>query len=91
MSGGFDAEAFGRQTNVSCETLLKLEAYAALLVKWQRSINLVSAATLPDLWRRHFLDSAQLAPLTTPPWPASSEAEVHDAGGLVQLFGRHRR
>lgn len=63
MSIGFDSAAFRRATDVSRETLLQLEAYAALLEKWQRSINLVSSATLPDLWRRHFLDSAQLAPL----------------------------
>src|SRR5512145_168453 len=49
--------------NVSRETLQRLETYAALLVKWQAKINLVGPATLPDLWRRHFLDSAQLADL----------------------------
>jgi 16S rRNA (guanine527-N7)-methyltransferase len=49
--------------NVSRETLQRLEVYAALLVKWQAKINLVGPATLPDLWRRHFLDSAQLLPL----------------------------
>lgn len=38
----------------------RLEAYAALLVKWQARINLVAPATLPDLWSRHFLDSGQL-------------------------------
>ncbi|MFI4989239.1 MAG: 16S rRNA (guanine(527)-N(7))-methyltransferase RsmG, partial [Alphaproteobacteria bacterium] len=27
---------------------------------WQKAINLVAASTLPDLWRRHFLDSGQL-------------------------------
>lgn len=37
-----------------------LEAYADLLEKWQARINLVAPATLPDLWSRHFLDSAQL-------------------------------
>ncbi len=63
MSVGFDSAAFARATDVSRETLLKLEAYAALLEKWQRSVNLVSSASLPDAWRRHFLDSAQLAPL----------------------------
>lgn len=47
-------------------TLARLEAYAALLVKWQAKINLVGPATLPDLWRRHFLDSAQLVPLLPP-------------------------
>jgi 16S rRNA (guanine527-N7)-methyltransferase len=51
--------------DVSRETLLRLEAYAALLVKWQAKINLVGPATLPDLWRRHFLDSAQLVPFLT--------------------------
>jgi 16S rRNA (guanine527-N7)-methyltransferase len=52
--------------NVSRETLQRLETYAALLVKWQAKINLVGPATLPDLWRRHFLDSAQLVPFLQP-------------------------
>jgi 16S rRNA (guanine527-N7)-methyltransferase len=52
--------------NVSRETLQRLEIYAALLVKWQAKINLVGPATLPDLWHRHFLDSAQLLPLLPP-------------------------
>lgn len=43
--------------------MTRLEAYAAILRKWQRAVNLVGAATLPHLWRRHFLDSAQLFPL----------------------------
>jgi 16S rRNA (guanine527-N7)-methyltransferase len=45
---------------VSRETGDKLRAYADLLRKWQAKINLVGPATIPDLWRRHFLDSAQL-------------------------------
>lgn len=52
--------------DVSRETLARLETYASLLVKWQAKINLVGPATLPDLWRRHFLDSAQLLPLLPP-------------------------
>ena len=54
---------FAARTNVSRETLDRLEIYAALLTKWQRRMNLVGPATVSDLWRRHFLDSAQLAPL----------------------------
>lgn len=46
--------------SVSRETAQRLEAYAALLRKWQERINLVSTATLADLWRRHMLDSGQL-------------------------------
>src|SRR3546814_16565686 len=38
----------------------------ALLAKWQRAVNLVGKGTLPDLWRRHMLDSAQLWALLPP-------------------------
>lgn len=58
-----DAAAFQAATGVSRETRERLEAYAALLVRWQKAINLVGPKTLPDLWRRHMLDSAQLRPL----------------------------
>jgi 16S rRNA (guanine527-N7)-methyltransferase len=44
---------------VSRETEDRLRLYADLLVKWQPSQNLVSPTTLPDLWRRHIVDSAQ--------------------------------
>lgn len=63
MMSGFDASAFQRETDVSRETLDRLAAYEAVLRKWQPKINLVGPSTLPDLWRRHFLDSAQLLPL----------------------------
>jgi 16S rRNA (guanine527-N7)-methyltransferase len=33
------------------------EKYISLLLKWQRKINLVGEASLPELWRRHFEDS----------------------------------
>lgn len=38
----------------------ELELYEALLHKWQKSINLVAGGTLPNLWSRHFADSAQI-------------------------------
>jgi 16S rRNA (guanine527-N7)-methyltransferase len=60
------AEQFAEIANVSRETLDKLQRYADLLVKWQKSINLVGGDTLNDLWRRHFLDAAQLVPLVPP-------------------------
>ncbi|WP_188259805.1 16S rRNA (guanine(527)-N(7))-methyltransferase RsmG [Azospirillum tabaci] len=59
----FDAAAFQAETGVSRETLDRLAAYEATLRKWQPKINLVGPSTLPDAWRRHFLDSAQLYPL----------------------------
>jgi 16S rRNA (guanine527-N7)-methyltransferase len=54
-------EAFGEQVDVSRETLERLTVYLELLRRWQRAINLVGSSTLADPWRRHFLDSAQLA------------------------------
>lgn len=56
-------DEFAQLTSVSRETVERLKAYAALLIKWQARINLVGPATIPDLWRRHMLDCAQLAPL----------------------------
>jgi 16S rRNA (guanine527-N7)-methyltransferase len=51
---------------VSRETRERLNTYADLLRKWQRSINLVGPRTIDDLWNRHFTDSAQLLPLIPP-------------------------
>jgi 16S rRNA (guanine527-N7)-methyltransferase len=49
--------------DVSRETIERLDLYANLIRKWQKTINLVSPSTLPVLWTRHILDSAQLARL----------------------------
>lgn len=51
---------FATDVAVSREILYRLTQYAETLVKWQNAVNLVGANTLSDLWRRHFLDSAQL-------------------------------
>lgn len=59
-------ESFARDTgiqNVSRESLEKLTHYLAMLEKWQKAVNLVSPGSIPDAWRRHFIDSAQLGPL----------------------------
>lgn len=45
--------------NVSHETFMRLKVYESVLREWQSKINLISPTTLPELWRRHFLDSAQ--------------------------------
>ncbi len=63
----YGPEAFQKDLNVSRETMARLERYAALLEKWSKAINLVSPASLPELWRRHMLDSAQLLALLPPP------------------------
>ena len=50
------------ELDVPRETSDKLQSYGRSLLKWQKAKNLVSNSTLDDMWRRHFLDSAQLAP-----------------------------
>lgn len=60
-SAPFTALEFQETLSVSHETMEKLEQYHALLLKWQKAINLVSPATLQDSWHRHFLDSAQIS------------------------------
>ncbi len=42
------------------EIVRRLDIYAELLRKWQRTINLVANSTLPHLWTRHIADSLQV-------------------------------
>lgn len=65
------AEAFQEAFGVSRETLDRLRTYEALVKVWQKTINLISPATVPDIWHRHFADSAQLLALGLFPPPGS--------------------
>jgi len=56
-------EGFEGIMGVSRETRERLEAYVTCLLDWQQRMNLVGPSTLADVWRRHVLDSAQLARL----------------------------
>lgn len=60
-------EEFQAKAAVSRETMDRLRAYADLLVRWQTRINLVGPDTIPKLWQRHFLDSAQVFPILPQP------------------------
>ncbi|MED6309535.1 MAG: hypothetical protein VX624_06500, partial [Pseudomonadota bacterium] len=46
-------EDVGAALNVSRETLSRLTKFVDLLLKWQRSINLIGPGTVDDVWRRH--------------------------------------
>ncbi|MBO6717148.1 MAG: 16S rRNA (guanine(527)-N(7))-methyltransferase RsmG [Rhizobiaceae bacterium] len=48
---------------VSRETFDRLKGFEALFGKWAARINLAAPSTLPQLWDRHILDSAQILPL----------------------------
>jgi 16S rRNA (guanine527-N7)-methyltransferase len=73
-------EGFAEIIPVSRETLARLEAFAELLVRWSARINLVGRDTIADLWRRHILDSAQLAAFV--PEAARSVIDLGSGAGL---------
>lgn len=79
----FGPEEFAAASNVSRETLAKLKVYAGLLEDWNARHNLVSESSLPDLWQRHILDSAQLVPLI--PDGAKTLADLGSGAGFPGL------
>ena len=79
----FGAEEFAAKTGVSRETLARLKAYADLLTDWNARHNLVAKSTLPDLWHRHFWDSAQLVPQI--PAGARTLADLGSGAGFPGL------
>ena len=66
-----DENAARRALDVPRETLDRLDAFVALLREENGRQNLVSRASLEQVWSRHILDSAQLlrfAPATAATW-----------------------
>lgn len=68
---------------VSRETFDRLEIYAGLLIKWQKTINLVSPSTIPQIWTRHMLDSAQV--MDQVPVGAKAWLDLGSGGGFPGL------
>lgn len=56
----FGPDDFQKKTNVPRETLTALKTYVRVLLEWQEQLNLIGESTIPDLWHRHILDSAQI-------------------------------
>jgi 16S rRNA (guanine527-N7)-methyltransferase len=79
----FGPAEFATRTGVSRETLARLKAYADLLTDWNARHNLVAKSTLPDIWHRHFWDSAQLMPLI--PQAAHTLADLGSGAGFPGL------
>lgn len=69
--------------NVSRETFSPLANYVALLLKWNKSINLIGPATQEDVWRRHIEDCAQLVALI--PSGTTSLVDLGSGAGLPGL------
>ena len=50
-------------TPVSRETSARLDTFVTLLLKWQKTTNLIAPTTVGHLWTRHIADSLQLLSL----------------------------
>jgi 16S rRNA (guanine527-N7)-methyltransferase len=69
--------------NVSRETQARLEAFAALLLRWNGTVNLIARRDEPEVWSRHIADSFQLAPLI--PHGTSHGIDLGTGGGFPGL------
>ena len=53
-------DTFTRFTRVSRETITSLKKYEDILIKANKTLNLVGKSTINNIWIRHFLDSVQV-------------------------------
>ena len=60
MDRSIQIDTFCRFIQVSRETITSLKKYEDLLIKANKSLNLVGNSTINQIWSRHFLDSAQV-------------------------------
>ena len=60
MGSSIQIDTFSRFTQVSRETITSLKIYEAILIKANKTFNLVGKSTIENIWSRHFLDSVQV-------------------------------
>ena len=68
--------------HVSRETAERLSEYTKLLIEESDRQNLIARSTIPELWKRHIADSAQLVPLAD---VGVSWADIGSGAGLPGL------
>ncbi|MGH6889963.1 MAG: 16S rRNA (guanine(527)-N(7))-methyltransferase RsmG [Rhizomicrobium sp.] len=79
----FGPAEFRTAANVSRETTERLADFVALLTDWNGRHNLVSRASLGDVWRRHIWDCAQLVEWI--PLSAGSLVDLGSGAGFPGL------
>jgi 16S rRNA (guanine527-N7)-methyltransferase len=70
-------------SDVSRETIQRLDAFQHLLLRWNARINLISRSDAPNIWKRHVLDSLQLVDLI--PAPVSRAIDLGSGAGFPGL------
>ncbi|HEY7457299.1 MAG TPA: 16S rRNA (guanine(527)-N(7))-methyltransferase RsmG [Xanthobacteraceae bacterium] len=72
-----------RLVPVSHETVVRLDQFVELFLRWQRAVQLVAASTVPKLWTRHIADSLQIVDLAP---GAKSWVDLGSGGGFPGLI-----
>lgn len=78
-----DRAAVLARSRLPAEAVARLDAVVAELERWTSAINLVSRASLAEVWSRHIADSAQLLPLA--PAGARRWVDLGSGGGFPGL------
>ncbi len=78
-----EARRVAEALNVSRESWTRIVAFVDLALTWQRRINLVSPASVPEIWQRHVIDSLQLLPHL--PTHAVAFADLGSGSGFPAL------
>ncbi len=60
MDKTIQIDTFNRFIQVSRETITSLKKYEDMLIKANKTLNLIGNSTIKNIWTRHFLDSAQV-------------------------------
>ncbi len=80
----YQKEDFRCLIDVSDAVFENIITYHALLLKWNRAINIVSPKTLHQAWHRHLIDSAQVAQYV--PNDTNVYADLGCGGGFPGLL-----
>jgi 16S rRNA (guanine527-N7)-methyltransferase len=78
-----EAWRLAQTLNVSRESWSRVARFVDLALTWQRRINLISPASVDDIWQRHVIDSLQLLPHL--PTAAKAFADLGSGSGFPAL------
>ena len=59
-------DAILAEIGADADMAAKLDSYVRILEEWQQNLSLIVPGTLPHIWQRHIMDSAQLMPFIKP-------------------------
>ena len=68
--------------NIDEEQKSRLKEFEKLLLRWQKTVNLVSSSSESEIWNRHILDSYQLYPYIE---SCESVLDLGSGGGFPAL------